>query len=130
MTVTSKVRKYVEQNGSSCPYCGSNNIVYGSAELPNAPVSCEQCHETWCEIWQLVGVDLLNGEPAFIPQIYIDGDRYVCMKQSVGKKEIFWTLHSSGWEAYLGEEVVYSTDEITFPTSEDFVEAEEIAKSR
>ena len=50
-------------------------------------------------------------------ELYIDMDGYVCFIQG----EIWWTLHSQGWEAFLPNEdkPCYATFQFNFPSEKD-----------
>lgn len=68
------------------------------------------------------------GLPFETRDIYIDDDGYVCFEM-VSKSNpidrVIWTLHSCGWEAFRGnaEEPIYSTDDVTYPTKDDLIDA-------
>jgi hypothetical protein len=53
-------------------------------------------------------------------ELYVNTDGYICFTQENGN--IYWTLHSDGWEAYfpMQDEPAYETYEITFPTETEF----------
>lgn len=56
---------------------------------------------------------------------YVDDDGYVCFRTHAGLEGpgIFWTLHGGGWDAFVdgsaGDEPLYRTGAVTFPTSRD-----------
>ena len=53
-----KVQKYLNADGSRCPFCGSDNIEGGEFEFDGVwrEVFCLDCHEYWKDIYQLVGI--------------------------------------------------------------------------
>ncbi len=57
-------------------------------------------------------------------KLYVDDDGYVCFRDG----EVFWTLHYSGWEAFLPEsdDPCYSTYEYIVPTDDDMGEVQAI----
>jgi hypothetical protein len=66
----SKIKeKYLEECGSSCPYCGwpdihrmviSTKIVERANSMPTALITvyCKQCDESWTEHYRLESVEL------------------------------------------------------------------------
>lgn len=50
--------EYLEHDGNLCPYCGSIDISSaGPFHEGSQKVRCDDCEETWRDVWQLVGVD-------------------------------------------------------------------------
>ena len=69
-----------------------------------------------------------------ISDLFIDGDGYVTVTQTIVDEKtqteiqatIEWFCHTGGWEAFDGDDSIYETGEITYPTNEDFEEVEEL----
>lgn len=59
--------------------------------------------------------------------LFVDADGYVCFESSDGYNVLWWTLHTSGWQAFLDNDVVWE-GENTFPSDEDIAEAHETAR--
>lgn len=61
-------------------------------------------------------------KPIFSSDLYIDDDGYICFMD----REIFWTLHTQGWEAYLPNKDMpcFLTWKVTFPKDEELAEAQ------
>ena len=53
--------------------------------------------------------------------LYTDDDGYICFADG----DIFWTLHSNGWEAFMPGKLppFYGTGNYTFPTDDELAEA-------
>ncbi len=53
--------EYVNYKGTKCPHCQSHNITAESIESDGAiawsTVECEDCGETWRDVYQLVGYE-------------------------------------------------------------------------
>lgn len=49
--------KYIDSDGSYCPFCDSDNITTIDRDMPTMTVMCETCGKTWQEVYQLVGLD-------------------------------------------------------------------------
>jgi hypothetical protein len=61
MSVTlEQERKYIQRNGTRCPYCESRDIEADSARLDGSEVfsnvSCHCCGKGWTEIYKLIGI--------------------------------------------------------------------------
>jgi len=54
-------QKYMESRGSICPFCGSTDISGGSVNIEAAQawqnVSCNDCGETWRDVYTLAFVE-------------------------------------------------------------------------
>lgn len=52
--------EYVAKKGFFCPHCKSNNISANKPELMDngveASVDCNDCGQTWTEIYRLAGI--------------------------------------------------------------------------
>ena len=60
--LTNKQRaRYIEHGGARCPFCNSTDITGRSVEIDaggaTQDVSCEDCSETWWDVYTLTGVD-------------------------------------------------------------------------
>lgn len=64
-----KVRKYLDNNGLTCPFCGSRNIhpndqyieasTFTAGEL-SVQSWCEDCKEEWIDIYRLTGITIIG----------------------------------------------------------------------
>lgn len=63
-------------------------------------------------------------------KLFVDADGYICFRDG----EVFWTLHSNGWEAFPDDKdwyaPIYESGDITFPTDEDLQAAQNIYLKR
>jgi len=54
--------KYIMSGGNECPLCGSDDIEGGFVEIDNGgawqPVSCNQCHAEWSDVYNMVDVEM------------------------------------------------------------------------
>ena len=62
-----KAKQYLEQRGSTCPFCGSWDIAGGSMNFEAGEiaqsVSCHKCGELWVDVYKLAAVaDADSGE--------------------------------------------------------------------
>ncbi|MGA8222325.1 MAG: hypothetical protein WB780_11780 [Candidatus Acidiferrales bacterium] len=55
-----KGKKYLEQHGLVCPFCGSWDIEGGSLDFDAGEIvqriSCHECNERWTDVYKLVAV--------------------------------------------------------------------------
>jgi hypothetical protein len=56
-----KAKKYLEQRGLACPFCGSRDIEAGSMDFDEAGeitqrISCLKCNEQWTDVYKLAAV--------------------------------------------------------------------------
>jgi transposase-like protein len=55
-----QIDKYVEQGGTSCPYCGSDQLQYGNEDLEAGAVyqrvSCLRCNRRWTDSYTLTNL--------------------------------------------------------------------------
>ncbi len=59
--------KYLEKDGSECPYCGGTDLVPDPSEVfPDENnsraciIECENCCKKWLEIYSLVKIQEIN----------------------------------------------------------------------
>lgn len=45
------------ENPTTCPHCFSDEIRYLTTTPPSLSLKCDECGESWREVWALVGVD-------------------------------------------------------------------------
>jgi formate dehydrogenase maturation protein FdhE len=62
-----QAKKYLEQRGLACPFCGSRDIEGGSMNFESGEIaqriSCHECDERWTDVYKLVAVaDAESGE--------------------------------------------------------------------
>ena len=62
-----QAKKYLEQGGIACPFCGSWDIDGGSMNFESGEIaqriSCHECDERWTDVYKLVAVaDADSGE--------------------------------------------------------------------
>lgn len=59
-------------------------------------------------------------------ELYVDDDGYICFMDG----NVFWTLHSDGWEAFLPDMDVpcFYTWKNLFPTDDELAEVQEICE--
>lgn len=70
-----QAKKYLEQRGLACPFCGSRDIEGGSMNFESGEIaqriSCHECSERWTDVYKLAAVaDADSGETIasiFIP---------------------------------------------------------------
>ena len=60
--------KYLKEDGSCCPVCGSWNITSGTFDSDGTgvwcDVTCESCGTVWTDVYELTGYDnLRKGTP-------------------------------------------------------------------
>ncbi len=58
------IKKYVEDGGCSCPFCGSEDIggddvTTGGGEAPQE-MSCLECNARWNDVYDLVGIEVIE----------------------------------------------------------------------
>ncbi len=55
-----QAKKYLEQRGFVCPFCGSWDIEGGSMDFEAGEIvqriSCHECDEKWTDVYKLVAV--------------------------------------------------------------------------
>ena len=55
-----QAKKYLEQRGLACPFCGSWDIEGGSMDCDAGEIaqriSCHKCNEQWTHVYKLVAV--------------------------------------------------------------------------
>ena len=55
-----QAKKYLEQRGLACPFCGSWDIEGGSMDFDAGEIaqriSCHKCDERWTDVYKLVAV--------------------------------------------------------------------------
>jgi transposase-like protein len=55
-----QAKKYLEQRGLACPFCGSWDIEGGSMDFERGEIaqriSCHKCNEQWTDVYKLVAV--------------------------------------------------------------------------
>lgn len=55
-----KAKKYLEQHGLACPFCGSLHIEGGSMDFDAGEItqriSCLKCNEQWTDVYKLAAV--------------------------------------------------------------------------
>ena len=55
-----QAKKYLEQRGSACPFCGSWDIEGGSLDFEAGEmtqrISCHKCNERWTDVYKLAAV--------------------------------------------------------------------------
>jgi hypothetical protein len=55
-----QAKKYLEQHGLACPFCGSWDIEGGSMDFEAGEIaqriSCHQCNEQWTDVYKLAAV--------------------------------------------------------------------------
>jgi transposase-like protein len=55
-----KAKKYLEQHGIACPFCGSLQIEGGSMNFEAGEIvqriSCHECSEQWTDVYKLAAV--------------------------------------------------------------------------
>jgi formate dehydrogenase maturation protein FdhE len=55
-----QAKKYLEQRGSVCPFCGSWDIEGGSMDFEAGEIaqriSCHKCNERWTDVYKLAAV--------------------------------------------------------------------------
>ena len=53
-------KDYIESDGSHCPFCKSTGITAYDAFSDNGQkIECEDCGETWIDVYKLVDVEIL-----------------------------------------------------------------------
>ncbi len=62
-----QAKKYLEQRGLACPFCGSRDIEGGSMNFEAGEIAqkifCHECDERWTDVYKLVAVaDPESGE--------------------------------------------------------------------
>jgi hypothetical protein len=62
-----QAKKYLEQGGIACPFCGSWDIDGGSMNFESGEIaqriSCHECNERWTDVYRLAAVaDADSGE--------------------------------------------------------------------
>lgn len=54
-------KKYIDQGGANCPFCGSPNIEGGEYEGEGSQVwstiTCNECGEQWDDVYKLIGCE-------------------------------------------------------------------------
>ena len=55
-----QAKKYLEQHGLVCPFCGTWDIEGGSMDFEAGEIaqrsSCHECNEQWTDVYKLVAV--------------------------------------------------------------------------
>jgi len=55
-----KAKKYLQQRGLVCPFCGAWDIEGGSMDFEAGEIaqriSCHECNERWTDVYKLVAV--------------------------------------------------------------------------
>jgi formate dehydrogenase maturation protein FdhE len=55
-----QAKKYLEQRGLGCPFCGSGDIEGGSMDFEAGEIaqrmSCYECNERWTDVYKLAAV--------------------------------------------------------------------------
>jgi len=55
-----QAKKYLEQRGLACPFCGSWDIAGGSMDFEAGEIaqriSCDECNEQWTDVYKLATV--------------------------------------------------------------------------
>src|ERR1700730_17439677 len=64
-----QAKKYLQQRGLVCPFCGSWDIEGGSMDFEAGEIaqriSCHECKERWTDVYKLVAVaDPDSGRPS------------------------------------------------------------------
>lgn len=58
------VRRYIDSEGSCCPYCGSDEIEAGpveaDADSSSGDVMCNACGKQWRDVYTLSAIDVLD----------------------------------------------------------------------
>lgn len=72
-----QAKKYLEQRGLACPFCGSWDIEGGSMDFEAGEIaqriSCHACNEHWTDVYKLTAVaDPDSGE--IIASIFIQAE--------------------------------------------------------
>ena len=71
--IEDRVAKYVDHGGTSCPYCGSDQVsseqVDADGGSGTADVRCAVCGKEWKDIWSLVGIYTLDEQGCTVDEI-------------------------------------------------------------
>ena len=74
-----QAKKYLEQGGLVCPFCGSQHIEAGSMIFEAGGITqrifCHACNERWTDVYKLEAV--MDSDSGFSPDLTIFSRRWV-----------------------------------------------------
>jgi len=54
-------KKYIKEGGTTCPYCGSNNICGQHMEVDSTgawqEIHCDDCNKTWNDVYKMTDIE-------------------------------------------------------------------------
>ena len=64
MLTVNQRRAYIDNNGATCPFCGSHDLEGSSVDITEGvahqEVHCVNCDAAWCDIYTLTDISVVS----------------------------------------------------------------------